>query len=51
MTPEERYPPDGVYHEAEERCTCRPDCPHDCKGECGCKACDARWQDWLSIHG
>lgn len=43
-----RYPPDGffrtdVYAEpVTEPCTCKPDCPECCYGDCGCEACATR---------
>jgi hypothetical protein len=46
-----RYEADGFYVvDADWRiaCTCKPTCPADCKGECGCKACEAAYQDFLS---
>jgi hypothetical protein len=38
------------YRDGDEvvPCTCRDDCPSDCKGECGCKACKLAYQDHLS---
>ena len=45
------YPPDGYYTvDAEEAypCTCTPDCPPQCKGQCGCEACNCAYQDFLS---
>lgn len=29
-------------------CTCKPECPSDCKGQCGCERCHIDWQDYLS---
>lgn len=48
----ERYPPDGYYRldeEDSEPCTCKTDCPMPCNGQCGCSACDAAYQDWLTL--
>jgi len=51
------YPPVGIYKdsfldpsESEfwEACTCKPECPKPCKGECGCRACHCSWGDFLS---
>jgi uncharacterized alpha-E superfamily protein len=37
--------------EIEERCcTCKPSCPTDCKGDCGCKKCAQAYGDWLSVE-
>ncbi len=53
----EKYPPYGIYKgdfseekdwEFWEVCTCKDDCPLDCKGECGCKACFTAYMDYLS---
>jgi len=35
---------------ADVICTCRGDCPFNCKGECGCKYCDYMYQDNLSAR-
>lgn len=40
-----KYPPDGKYEEIP--CTCNPQCPYDCKGECGCSACTSAYGDQL----
>ena len=32
----------------ENECTCKEDCPSDCKGQCGCKKCHDAYQDFLS---
>ena len=54
-----RHPPDGIYKgdffdEADkdfwEVCTCSENCPDPCKGQCGCKACRANWNDFLSME-
>lgn len=45
-----RYPPDGYFLDVEglfegdtkEPCTCMPQCPAGCDGQCGCDACRAR---------
>jgi len=29
-------------------CTCNESCPSDCRGECGCEACRAKYNDFLS---
>lgn len=42
-----RFPPDGVYDELWV-CTCKPECPSDCKGECGCEAHAAAWGEYLN---
>ena len=46
------YPPNGYYMEThfheEYPCTCTERCGPNCKGECGCKACSACWNDFLS---
>lgn len=31
-------------------CSCQPSCPSNCKGECGCAACHAAYQDFLSAE-
>lgn len=49
MTPEDRYPPDGQYDGIP--CTCRPECPEACKGECGCSACASCYGDSISELG
>ncbi|MES2404585.1 MAG: hypothetical protein V4567_09630 [Pseudomonadota bacterium] len=49
-TPEgiKRHPPDGYFHTdafsapMSEPCTCTPDCPEWCEGDCGCDACATR---------
>lgn len=41
----EQYPPDGLYEGIP--CTCKWTCV-GCKGECGCDACWAAYQDFLS---
>jgi len=41
-----KYPPDGYYEGVP--CTCKDKCLYNCKGECGCKACKALYQDFLS---
>lgn len=47
-----RYPETGGYYivDEDERipCTCKPTCPVGCKGECGCKAEQASYADFLS---
>ncbi len=45
-----RFPPNGIYAEAREVCTCEPGCSVPCKGECGCKACTAAYGDFLSVE-
>lgn len=35
----------GYYEEIP--CTCRDDCPHACKGGCGCNACSSAYGDSL----
>ena len=48
-----KYPPDGYYHATPGEmipCTCEPSCLGGCKGECGCKACHAAYQDFLSFE-
>ena len=44
----EKYPPDGIYE--EDICTCKNNCPDNCKGECGCEACHWAYQDFLSLE-
>ena len=43
-----RYEPDGYYAANGEQlpCTCFPTCSKTCKGECGCAACHAAFQDF-----
>ena len=41
-----RWEPFGFY--ACHACTCLPTCDDPCKGDCGCEACDAAYQDYLS---
>lgn len=49
-TPEgiKRHEPDGYYETDCVRvpCTCTPTCAPVCKGECGCVACHAAFQDF-----
>jgi len=54
-----RHPPDGIYKggffaDADkifwEACTCSSDCPYPCKGQCDCKACNANYNDFLSME-
>jgi len=47
-----RYSPTGTYDDGcgVYSCTCKPDCEDPCEGRCGCEACDAAYQDWLSIQ-
>ena len=53
-----RYPPDGIYKGGFsdkdknfwEVCTCTKGCPDPCKGQCGCKACRACYNDFLSAE-
>lgn len=33
-----------------EVCTCKPECPDPCKGQCGCKACHTNYMDFLSLE-
>jgi hypothetical protein len=44
-----RHPPNGTYDDGCEVhvCTCKPECPYPCKGECGCHACAQRYSEWL----
>lgn len=50
-----RYPEtDGYYTPAVVdatpiACTCAATCAQPCRGECGCAACAAAWQDWDSF--
>jgi hypothetical protein len=52
-----RYPETGGYYTANNvedgdrgtPCTCKPSCPRDCKGECGCPACGEAYGDYLSM--
>lgn len=43
-----RWPENDGYDEDGNPCTCKPECPYNCKGECGCKFCAAAWRDFLS---
>lgn len=43
-----KYPPEGRYE--GYACTCKPECTYDCKGQCGCRACNASYQDFLSTE-
>jgi len=45
--PDERAP----YNDGNEiiPCTCTDECPHPCKGACGCEACSKHWSDELSL--
>jgi len=45
--PEEKYP-DGYYYEFP--CICTEKCKDACTGECGCKACAAAYNDFLSVE-
>jgi hypothetical protein len=38
----------GFYEDLP--CTCKPDCPSNCKGQCGCEACSAAYGDFLSLE-
>lgn len=38
--------PPGYYDGVP--CTCKPECPNACKGECGCDACRTAYSDFLS---
>jgi len=40
------YPPDGLYD--GEPCTCLSGCWDSCSGKCGCLACGAAYNDYLS---
>ncbi len=42
-----RYAPTGYYDEIP--CTCKPECPDACKGECGCEACATAYSDFLQL--
>jgi hypothetical protein len=55
-TPEgrRRYPPNGLYRDATNfqwACSCSPNCPEVCKGECGCEACTTVWEDIETFGG
>jgi len=44
-----KYPPDGYYSANEipgTPCTCTEECDNNCKGECGCEACNESYQDF-----
>jgi hypothetical protein len=43
-----RYEPDGYYEGIA--CICDKQCPVDCKGECGCEACQNAYSDFLSCE-
>jgi len=46
-----RYPPDGLYwidRDWCEPCTCTRHCAKVCRGECGCSACLASFEDSVS---
>lgn len=38
--------PPGYYEDYP--CTCDPQCDDPCKGGCGCEACSASYEDYLS---
>ena len=35
---------------AVKSCTCKDDCPFNCKGECGCEHCRRAYADFLSME-
>ncbi len=47
-----RYPnTGGTYTPATQdaepiTCTCKAGCATPCRGECGCRACEAAFEDW-----
>lgn len=52
----ERQPPDWYnedrdYFDGDEyhKCTCTDECPPQCTGKCGCKACSTSYSDFLSV--
>ena len=47
VTGKEKYP-DGYYYEFP--CICTEKCKDACTGECGCKACAAAYNDFLSVE-
>jgi|GEM_PF-1294160 len=53
-----RYRPDGFYkgpfmddQSFWEACTCAPECPDPCQGQCGCQACETAYEDTLYYEG
>lgn len=57
MTPTDegkrRFDDHGFYNANSEPgtpCTCKPECPDPCKGQCGCLACAEAWGDFLSME-
>lgn len=38
-----RWEPDGYYD--GDPCTCKPECPAACKGQCGCEGCRTAYND------
>lgn len=44
-----RYPPFGFYGK-DNPCTCTEQCSNPCKGTCGCAACRAAYNDFLSME-
>ncbi|MBP1153007.1 MULTISPECIES: hypothetical protein [unclassified Methylocaldum] len=53
-----RYRPDGIYkgpftndQTFWEVCTCVPECPDPCLGQCGCQACVTAYEDTLYFEG
>jgi hypothetical protein len=45
-----KYPEDPVGFYIDLPCTCTPACPSACKGDaCGCKACNANYNDDLTF--
>jgi hypothetical protein len=53
-----RYRPDGIYKgpfpgdpDFWEICTCEPQCPEPCAGQCGCAACKTARDDALYLEG
>jgi hypothetical protein len=43
-----RHDPTGFYDGFP--CTCKSECAPDCKGECGCSACQTAYSDFLSVE-
>ena len=44
----DKYPPTGFFDEYP--CTCTDDCRLNCHGECGCKACEVSYKEYLELQ-
>lgn len=47
----EKYPDEPIGYYDGLPCTCLDSCRSACKGQaCGCEACNASYQDFLSVE-